>query len=147
MYVASKDTGYPHPLVLNLEPEGTQRFLELTVTAVGSRVVISFYSKVAHDWQQDESIIQMRLLNPCSTVTSQQQVDRIKGTVQRMLEVELEESEMWLALCELDIDCYVSYYNPGYVTQALSSLMIQPKLKEKTKEMMRKMLGRMKLAT
>ena len=33
MYIASKDTGYPRPLVLSLEPEGTQRFLELTVTA------------------------------------------------------------------------------------------------------------------
>ena len=40
MYIASEDTGYPHPLVLNLEPEGTQRFLELTVTAVGNRIVI-----------------------------------------------------------------------------------------------------------
>ena len=34
MYIASKDIGYPDPLVLNLEPEGTQRFQELTVTAV-----------------------------------------------------------------------------------------------------------------
>ena len=32
MYVASEDTGYPHPLVLSLEPKGTQRFLELTAT-------------------------------------------------------------------------------------------------------------------
>ena len=38
MCIASKDTGYPHPLVL----EGTQRFLELTVTLVDSRIVISF---------------------------------------------------------------------------------------------------------
>ena len=40
MYIASKDTGYPRPLVF--KPEGTQRFLELTVTAVGSMIVISF---------------------------------------------------------------------------------------------------------
>ena len=103
MYIAAEGTGYPHPLVLNLEPEGTQRFLELTVTAVGSKIVISFYNKVAQEWKQDQSYIQMRLPSPHSTVTRQQQVDRIKGTVQRMLEVELEETEMWLALCELQL--------------------------------------------
>ena len=49
MYIAAEGTasGYPPPLVLNLEPEGTQRFLELSVTAVGSRIVMSFYNKVA----------------------------------------------------------------------------------------------------
>ena len=87
----------------------------------------------------------MRLPSPYSTVTSQQQVDRIKGTIQRMLEVELEETEMWLALCELDIECYVSSYNPKYIAHALSSLISQQKLTRKTKEMMRKMLGRMRL--
>ena len=67
MHIPSEDTGYLHPLVLNLEPEGTQRFLELTVTAVctvGDRIVISFYNKVDQDWKQDESCIQMRLPNP-----------------------------------------------------------------------------------
>ena len=70
MYIAAEGTGYPHPLVLNPEPEGTQRFLELTVAALSSRVVISFYNKVAQDWKQDESYIQMRLPGPYSTVTS-----------------------------------------------------------------------------
>ena len=103
---AAEGTSYPHPLVLNLEPEGTQRFLGLSVNAVDSMMVTSFYNKVAQDWMKDESSIQMRLRipSPYSTVTSQQQVDRIKGTVQKMLEVELEETETWLALCELDID-------------------------------------------
>ena len=61
-----------------------------------------------------------------------------------MLEVELEGTEMWLALCELDIECYVSSYNPKYIVQAASSLISQPKLR-KPKEMMRKLLGRMRL--
>ena len=145
MYVAAEGTGYPHPLVLNLEPEGTQRFQELSVAAVGSSIVISFYNKVAQDWKQDERYIQMRLPSPYSTVTSQQQVDRVKGTVQRMLEVALEGTEMWVALCEPDIECYVSSYNPMYIAQALSSLILQPKLTRKTKEMMRKLLERMRL--
>ena len=59
------------------------------------------YNKVAQDWLKDESYIQIRLPSPYSTVTSQQQVNRVKGTVQRMLEVELEETEIWLTLCEL----------------------------------------------
>ena len=72
MYITAEGTGYPYPLVLNLEPKGTQRFLELTVTSVCSRIVLSFYNEVAQDWMKDESSIQMRLPNPYSTVTSQQ---------------------------------------------------------------------------
>ena len=100
---------------------------------------------MAQDWLKDESFIQMRLTSPHSTVTRQQQLDRVKGTVQRMMEVELEETEMWLALCELNLECYVSSYNPKYIAQALSSLKSQTKLTRKTKEMMRKILGRMRL--
>ena len=104
--------------------------------------MISFYNKVAQDWKQDGSYIQMRLPDSHSAVTSQQQLDRITGTVQRMMEVELEESEMWLALCELDIECYVSSYNPSYIAQALKRLMIQPKMKREMEDMMRRVLGR-----
>ena len=143
-YIAAECTGYPHPLVLNLEPEGTQRFLELTVAPVGNRIVISFYNKVAQEWEKDGSYIQMRLPDPHSVVTSQRQLDRITSTVQRMMEVELEEAEMWLALCKLDIECCVSSYNPSYIAQALKRLMIQPKMKREMKEMMRRMLGRMR---
>ena len=87
MYIAAEGTGYPHSLALNLEPEGTQRFLEFTVAAVGSKIVISFSNKVVQDWMKDESSIQIRLPSPYGTVTSQHQVVRIKGTVQRMLKV------------------------------------------------------------
>ena len=38
-YIAAEGTGYPHPLVLNLEPEAKQRFLELTVAPVGKTIV------------------------------------------------------------------------------------------------------------
>ena len=105
---------------------------------VGNRIVISFYNKVAQDWKQDGSYIQMRLPDPHSDVTSQQQLDRVIGKVQRMMEVELEPTEMWLALCELDIECYVSSYNPSYVAPALQRLMIQPKMKRKMKVMIKK---------
>ena len=62
----------------------------------------------------------MQLPSPYSTVTSQQQLDRIKVTVQMMLEVEPEEADMWLALCKLDIEYYVSCcsYNPRYIAKA-----------------------------
>ena len=83
--------------------------------------MISFYNEVAQDWKQDGSNIQMQLPDPHSAVTSQQQLDRITGTVQRMMEVELKETEMWLALCELDIEYYVSSYNPSYIAQTLNS--------------------------
>ena len=145
-YIIAEGTGYSHQLALNLEPEGTQRFLELTVAPVGKRIVISFYNKVAQDRKQDCSYIQMRLPDPHSAVTSQQQLDRATGTAQRIMEVELEETEMWLAraLCELDIECPVSSYNPSCTSQALKRLVIQPKMKREMKDVMRKMLGRMR---
>ena len=50
---------------------------------------------------------------------------RVKDTVQRVLEVELEETEMWLACCELDIKWHVSSYGPKYIAQALTRLISQ----------------------
>ena len=85
----------------------------------------------------------MRLLDPHSDVTSQQQLDRITGTVQRMMKVELNETEMWIALCKLDIECYVSSYNPSYIAKAMKRLMIQPRMRREAKDMMRNLLGRM----
>ena len=99
---------------------------------------MSFYNNVAQDWK-DESSIQMRLPSPYSTVASRQQVGRIKGAVQRVLEIELEETEMWVSLFEIDIECYRSCYNPRYIAQTLASLLIQPKLTRKTKEMAREL--------
>ena len=104
-------------------------------------------TELAICWKQDGSCIQMRLQDPHSAVTSQQQLDRVTGTVQRMMEVELEETEMGLALCELDIECYVASYNPRYIAQALQRLMIQLKMKRKMKDMTRAMLGRMRYLT
>ena len=46
-FIAAEGTGYPPPLVLNLEPEGPQRFLELYIKCVGTAIVVSFFSKVA----------------------------------------------------------------------------------------------------
>ena len=62
-----------------------------------------------------------------------------------MMAVELEETEMWLALCELlDIECYVSSYNPSYIAPALTRLTIHPKMRSEMDDMMMKMLGRMR---
>ena len=72
-------------------------------------------------------------------MTSQQQVDRAKGTVQNMLEVELKTTEVWSALSKLDIDCDVSSYNPKCAAHALTSLISQPKLTRKTEDMTRGM--------
>ena len=38
-HITAEGTGYPHLLVLNLEPEGTQRFVDLIAALVGNRTV------------------------------------------------------------------------------------------------------------
>ena len=47
----------------------------------------------------------------------------------------------------LDMDCYVSCYNPRCIAQALARLLMQLKLTRKMKDMARKLLGRMRWAT
>ena len=46
-YIAAVGTGYPPPLVLNLDPEGPQRFLEMYIQCAGTSIVISLFNKVA----------------------------------------------------------------------------------------------------
>ena len=60
-YIAAVGTDYPPPLVLNLDPEGPQRFLEMYVQCVGTAIVISFFNKVADDWITKGSAVQVRL--------------------------------------------------------------------------------------
>ena len=38
-YIAAVGTGYPPPLVLNLEPEGPQRFLDMYIQCVGTSII------------------------------------------------------------------------------------------------------------
>ena len=69
-FIAAEGTGSPAPLVLNLEPEGPQRFLELYIKCVGTAIVVSFYNKVADDWIKTGSTVQVRsssFLCKCTT--------------------------------------------------------------------------------
>ena len=60
-FIAVAGTGYPPPLVLNLKPEGPQRFLEMSIECVGTAIVVSFFKKVAADWVKTGSTVQVRL--------------------------------------------------------------------------------------
>ena len=62
-------SGYPPPLVLNLEPEGPQRFPEMYVQCVGTAIVISFFNKIAGDWIKKGSTVQVRLPSASSMVS------------------------------------------------------------------------------
>ena len=75
-YIAAVGTGYPPPLVLNLEPEGPQRFLEMYIQCVGTAIVISFFNKVADDWITKGSAVRVRLPSASSMVsgTTQQAI-------------------------------------------------------------------------
>ena len=52
--------------------------------------------------------------------------------------------EVMLAVCKLNMECYVSSYNPSYIAQALKRLMIQPAMKRDADDMLRKILERMR---
>ena len=85
-FIAVAGTGYPPPLVLNLKPEGPQRFLEMSIECVGTAIVVSFFNKVADDWVKTGSTVQVRLPSSSSYVSGTTQQARIRGTIRRVLE-------------------------------------------------------------
>ena len=100
-FIAADGTGYPPPLVLNLEPEGPQRFLELYIKCVGTAIVVSFYNKVADNWIKTGSTVQVRLPSASSSVSGDTQQSRIRGTIRRMLECGIKLFKMVRAITEL----------------------------------------------
>ena len=117
-------TGYPPPQVLNLEPEGPQRFLEMYIQCVGTSIVISFFNKVAYDWIKKGSTVQVRLPSASSMVSGTTQQARIRGTIRRMLECGLQQVEMARAITELQYEAALSGYRQSYdspMSLALSS--------------------------
>ena len=109
--IAAEGTGYPpplSPLVLNLEPEGPQRFLKLYIECLDKAIVVSFYNKVADDWIKTGSIVQVRLPSASSSVSGDTQQSRICGTIRRMLECGIKLFQMVRAITELQYECALS---------------------------------------
>ena len=103
-FIAAEGTGYSPPLVLNLEPEGPQRFLELYIECVDTSIVVSFYNKVADDWIKTGSTVQVRLTSASSSVSGNTQQSRIRGTIRRMLECGIKLFQMARTITELQYE-------------------------------------------
>ena len=90
-FIDAEGTGYSPPLVLNLEPEGLQRFLKhymtLYIECVGTAILVSFYNKVADDLNKTGSTAQVRLHSASSSVSGDAQQSRVRGTIRGMLGV------------------------------------------------------------
>ena len=113
-------------VVLNLEPEGLQRFLEMYIQCVGTAIVISFFNKVADDWIKKGSTVQVRLPSTSSMVSGATQQARIRGTIRRMLECGLQQVEMARAITELQYEAALSGYQQSHVSSALNYLLSRP---------------------
>ena len=125
-YIAAVGNGYPPPLVLNLEPEGPQRFLDMYIQFVGTAIVISFFNKVACDWIKKGSTVQVRIPSTSSMVSGATQQARIRGTIRRMLECGLQQVEMARAITELQYEAALSGYRQSHVSSALKYLFSRP---------------------
>ena len=99
-----------HQWVLNQEPEGTQRFLEISIECVGISIVVSFYNKVAGDRIKNGRTIHVRLPSASSNVSGATQQSRVCGTVGRMLECGIKQEEMDCAIKELQFEVHLSGY-------------------------------------
>ena len=117
---------YPPLLVLNLEPEDPQRFLEMHIQCVGTTIVISFFSKVADGRIKNGITAQVRLPSASSMVSGVTQQARIRGTIRRMLECGLEQVEMARAITELQCEAALSGYRQPHAYSALKCLLSRP---------------------
>ena len=84
-------SSYPPPLVLNLEPEGSQ-------SLVRGRT------------------IQVRLPSASSNVSGATQQSRVCGTVGRMLECGIKQEEMARAIKELQFEVHLSGHRQSHVS-------------------------------
>ena len=134
-FVAAEGTGYPPTLVLNLEPEGSQRFLELYIECVGTAILVSFYNKVAGDWIKTRSTVQVRLPSASSSVSGVIQQSRVRGTIRRMLECGVKLFEMVRAITELQYECALSGYRQSHTSSALRHFIARPSYARETKVM------------
>ena len=110
LFIAAEITGYPPPPVLNLEPDGTQRCLEMSIECVGISIVVSFYNKVADDWIKNGRSVQVTLPSASSKASGATQQSRVRGTVGRMLERGIKQEEMARAIKELRFEVHLSGY-------------------------------------
>ena len=145
-YIAAVGTGYPPPLVLNLEPEGPQKFLEMYIQCVGTAIVISFFNKVADDWIKKGSTVQVRLPSASSMVSGTTQQARIRGTIMRMLECGLQQVEMARAITELQYEAALSGYRQSHdiVSSALKYLLSRPSYTKERKDMLKEVREQVK---
>ena len=108
-FIAAEGTGHPPPVVLDLEPEAPQSFLEMAIKCAGtSIVVVSFFNKVTDDWVKTGSTVQVRLPSSSSYVSGTTQQARIRGTMRRMLECGPMPQEMERAIPELQHEVALS---------------------------------------
>ena len=137
-FTAAAGTGYSPPLVLNLEPEGPQRFLKMSIRCVGTAIVVSFFNKVASNWVKTGSTVHVRLPSSSSYVSGTTQPARVCGTIQRMLECGLRPQEMARAITELQYEVALSGYRQSHdiVSSALRHHMRRPSYSNERKVMM-----------
>ena len=112
-------TGYPPPLQLNVEQEGsTTRFLELVLTDAGHELHCSLYNQAVDCLRKGKTV--RRRLGELGDGTSR--VDRrsiVMGAIHRAIDGSLLEGDLILAVVELAIELCLAGWSLSYLRQAL----------------------------
>ena len=112
-------TGYPPPLQLNVEQEGsTTRFLELVLTDAGHVLHCSLYNQAVDCLRKGKTV--RRRLGELGDGTSR--VDRrsiVMGAIHRAIDGSLLEGDLILAVVELAIELCLAGWSLSYLRQAL----------------------------
>ena len=119
-WIGSKEA-YEHPLILNVEPEGDQEFLEAKIRSEGKKLWAHLYNKVTVDIMAGKQPYRRRL--PArSSVAVADQVDLIGGTITRIRQLTKVDSSLLDCLLDLRIEAKSAGYSPQAFRKALQRL-------------------------
>ena len=127
-FIAAEGTGYSPSLLLNLEPEAPQRFLEMSIKCVGTAIVVTVVlqqrgRRLGQDWEQSAGATPLFV----SYVSGTTQQARIRGTIRRMLECghNVMPQEMARVITELQYEVALLGYRQPHVHAYVSSALRQ----------------------
>ena len=135
-------SGYPSPLVLNVEPESDRlRFLELEILVQGCEIVCGIYNTQAEAARQGELMLQ-RLPDLGSGTSLTVRAALVTGFVHRAFDGASDDSMLLRAVLEYYGELRRSSWGTGSLAQSLLRLSECEKVKRKETRDLLALLGK-----
>lgn len=103
----SSTSVFPPPLVLNVEPEGDQDFLEAKILRLGGRVECRLNNKVVADYLKGKEPYRLRLL-PIRAASRETAVASVEDIATRCVQYASNATQLTISLLELRLEVLIS---------------------------------------